>query len=45
MIVIGDKEKEAGVITVEGRVDKLEGITTEVFIERLEKEIKGRTLN
>jgi threonyl-tRNA synthetase len=45
LIVIGDKEKEANTITVEGRVEKLEGITTELFIERLEKEIKERTLN
>lgn len=45
VIVIGDKEKDAGVITVEGRVEKLEGVTTEKFLEKLEKEIKERTLN
>jgi threonyl-tRNA synthetase len=45
VIVIGDKEKEAKVITVEGRNEKLEGVTTEVFIDRLQKEIKERTLN
>lgn len=45
MIVIGDKERDAKVITVEGRTEKLEGITPEVFIERLHKEIKERTLN
>ncbi len=45
MIVIGDKEKEAGTITVEGRTEKLEGVTVEKFVEKLEKEIKGRTLN
>ncbi len=45
VIVIGDKEKEAGVITVEGRTEKLEAIKVESFLERLEKEIKERTLN
>jgi len=45
VIVVGDKEKDANVITVEGRTEKLEGITIETFIEKLEKEIKERTLN
>lgn len=45
VIVIGDKEKEANVITVEGRTEKLEGISIEDFITRLEQEIKERTLN
>lgn len=45
VIVIGDKEKESKIITVEGRKEKLEGITIEVFLERLQKEIKERTLN
>lgn len=45
IIVIGDKEKEGEVITVEGRTEKLEGITTDTFIERLRNEIKNRTLN
>jgi len=45
VIVIGDKEKEAKTITVEGRTEKLESITTETFIERLQKEIRERTLN
>jgi threonyl-tRNA synthetase len=45
MIVIGDKEKEAGTITVEGRAEKLEGITPEKFLEKLEKEISEKTLN
>lgn len=45
VVVIGDKEKDAKVITVEGRVEKLEGITTEALIEKLQKEIKERTLN
>lgn len=45
IIVIGDKEKEGEVITVEGRTEKLEGITADAFIERLRKEIKNKTLN
>lgn len=45
VIVVGDKEKEGEVITVEGRTEKLEGITTEKFIEKLQKEIKEKTLN
>ena len=45
LIVVGDKEKEAKVITVEGRVEKLEGITIEKFTERLKKEISEKTLN
>jgi len=45
VIVIGDKEKEAGLITVETRTEKLEAITPEVFIEKLQKEITERILN
>ena len=45
VIVIGDKEKESGLITVETRTEKIEGITTEAFVEKLQKEIKGRSLN
>ena len=45
VIVIGDKEKDSQTITVEGRTEKLEGITVESFIERLEIEINNRTLN
>ncbi len=45
LIVIGDKERDAKVITVEGRTEKLEGITIEQFLEKLNKEIKERTLN
>lgn len=45
MIVIGDKERDAKVITVEGRKEKVEGITIEQFLERIKKEIKERTLN
>ena len=42
MIVIGDKEKEAGKITVEGRSEKLEAIEVREFIEKIKKEIKDR---
>lgn len=45
VIVIGDKERDAKVITVEGRTEKLEGLTTEAFLEKIQKEIKERTLN
>ena len=45
VIVIGDKERDANVITVEGRTEKLEGVTLESFMERIQKEIKERTLN
>lgn len=45
VIVIGDKEKEAGTITVEGRTEKLEGISRDEFFARLEKEIREKTLN
>lgn len=44
VIVIGDKEKDANTITVEGRTEKLENITAEDFLERLEKEIKEKIL-
>jgi len=45
VIVVGDKEKEANLITVEARTEKLEAITTEVFLEKLLSEIKNKTLN
>ncbi len=45
IIVVGDKEKNSNTITVEGRVEKLEGIKINEFIERIQKEIKERTLN
>ena len=45
VVVIGDKERDAKTITVEGRTEKLEAITTEQFLEKLEKEIKERILN
>ena len=45
VIVVGDKEKDGNVITVEGRKEKLEGITTKFFLEKIKKETKERTLN
>jgi threonyl-tRNA synthetase len=45
IIVIGDKERDAGTNTVEGRNEKLEGITVEKFLEKIDKEIKERILN
>ncbi len=45
VVVIGDKEKDANLITVEARTEKIEGITTDVFLEKLKKEIENKTLN
>ena len=43
LVVIGDKEKDSGKITVEGRNDlKLEGVSVEEFIEKLKEEIKNK---
>lgn len=44
MIVVGDKEKDSGFITVEGRKEKTENITTDIFIEKIKKEIQERIL-
>ena len=44
VIVIGDKEKESGLLTVETRTDKLENISHEDFIKRMQKEITERSL-
>ncbi len=45
VIVIGDKEKESRTVTLEGRDEKLEGITSEQLLEKLQKEISEKTLN
>jgi len=45
VIVVGDKEKDSKILTVEGRTEKLEGITTGKFLEKIQKEIKERVLN
>lgn len=45
-IVIGDKERDAQTLTVEGRNDlKLEGVTAADFVTRISEEIKNRTNN
>ena len=44
LIVVGDKEKEARVITVEGRNEKLENITVESFVDKIKTETKERLL-
>lgn len=45
-IIIGDKELESNTITVEARRDeKIEGVTIDMFADRITKEIKDRILN
>ena len=45
-IIIGDKEKESNTLTVEGRNDvKIEGISIEDLVKKLQTEITERTLN
>ncbi|MBP7898762.1 threonine--tRNA ligase [Candidatus Gracilibacteria bacterium] len=44
VIVVGDKEKESGALTIETRGEKIEGITLTDLITKLEKEIKEKTL-
>lgn len=44
LIVVGDKEKENQTITVEGRTEKLENISPNIFLEKILKEIKERSL-
>ena len=45
VIVVGGKEQEANTITVETRTEKLQGISLQDFIQKVEKEIKERALN
>ncbi len=45
VIVIGDKEKDSGMLTIETRGEKLEGISLGDFTEKLAQEISNRTLN
>jgi len=45
VIVIGDKEKDSGNLTVETRAEKIEGISIADFVAKVEMEIKDRTLN
>ena len=45
VVVIGDKERDGGVLTVETRGEKIENISPEDFATRIEKEIAAKTLN
>lgn len=45
VIVIGDKEKDSGNLTVETRGEKIEGISIGDFVAKVEMEIKDRVLN
>ena len=45
VIVIGDKEKDSGNLTVETRTEKIENISIEDFLAKIEKEIAERALN
>lgn len=45
VVIIGDKEKESGNLTIETRGEKIEGISTEDFIKKLNEEIQNKTLN
>ncbi len=44
-IVIGDKERDAEVLTIETRTEKIEGVSIEDFATRIQKEIAEKTLN
>ncbi len=44
VIVLGDKEIESGLLTVETRGEKIEGISTDDFINKVLVEIKEKTL-
>ena len=45
VIVIGDKEKDSGMLTVETRGEKIEGITVADFVAKVAKENAERILN
>jgi threonyl-tRNA synthetase len=42
IIVIGDKEKDSETLTVEGRSEKLENISTADLLKKLQKEIEDK---
>lgn len=44
-VVIGDQERDNGTVTIEGRNGYKEVMSKEQFIEKLQLEIKERTLN
>jgi threonyl-tRNA synthetase len=45
VIVLGDKEIESGLLTIETRGEKIVGISNEDFIRRIQREIKEKILN
>jgi threonyl-tRNA synthetase len=45
VIVIGDKEKESSMLTIETRGEKIEGMSVEDFTNKIQTEIKDRILN
>jgi threonyl-tRNA synthetase len=45
VIVIGDKERDGGMLTIETRAEKLEGVSVQDFIAKIKSEIQERTLN
>ena len=45
VIVLGDKEMESGMLTVETRGEKLVDISAEDFIAKVLKEIKEKSFN
>ncbi len=42
IIIVGDKEKESNTLTIETRTEKIEGISKEDFIEKIQKEITDK---
>jgi threonyl-tRNA synthetase len=45
VIVVGDKEKTSEKLTIETRKDKIENISVEDFVAKVEDDIKNRSLN
>lgn len=45
VIVIGDKERDSGNLTIETRGEKIENISIEEFVAKIDNEIKQRILN
>ncbi len=45
LVVIGDKEKESGILTIEGRNELKVQLLTDAFINRLQKEISDRSVD
>lgn len=45
IVVIGDKEKKSGLLTVESRIEKIENVSIDHFQEMICSKITNRTLN